>query len=181
MVTSVDPVLGAGRGSPSPSAMATGEPARFVDSTWPLLLVQLPAMMNNAIAIDSVIRGFDTVLQRNERFAHVVDCSSVIKFPGAAERKSLVEWLAQDARLEKERRLTVGTAIVLTSGTMRAFVSAINWVRRPATPQVWTATQAEAVEWCCERLVEGGLQLTPAIAALRSDTKRRERESRRTK
>jgi hypothetical protein len=62
---------------------------------------------------------------------------------------------------------------------MRALMSAINWVHRPSAPQKWVATLGEAVEWCCERLVEESLPITPAIAALRTDRKRRELAPRR--
>jgi hypothetical protein len=51
---------------------------------------------------------------------------------------------------------------------MRAFVSAINWVRRPSTPQIWTATQEEAIDWCCQRLVEAGVVLSSATSTLRA-------------
>jgi hypothetical protein len=147
--------------------MNANEPARFVDSAWPLLVVQLPAVMGMT-AIRSLIDGYGVQLGKNERFAHVVDCSLVSKFPGASERKLLIDWLGDETRIQTERRLTLGTAVVLTSGPMRAFVSAINWVRRPNTPQTWTATQPEAIQWCCDRLVEAGIALPPAVGALRA-------------
>jgi hypothetical protein len=141
--------------------------AKFDDSAWPLLLVFMPPAMNMA-AIKSIVDGYEGVLKRDQRFAHVVDCSAITKFPGAPERKALIDWLGDDARLERERRLTVATGVVLTSGPMRAFVSALNWVRRPATPQIWTATQDEAIVWCRQRLVEAGVPLSPAASTLRA-------------
>jgi hypothetical protein len=147
--------------------MNANEPARFVDGAWPVLVVQLPRVMGMT-AIRSIVDGYEVHLRRNERFASVVDCSLVSKFPGASERKVLIDWLGDDARIERERRLTVATAVVLTSGPMRAFVSAINWVRRPNTPQIWTATRAEAVDWCRERLLDAGIALPPAVGALRA-------------
>ncbi len=146
--------------------MNANEPARFLDSAFPVVIVHLPAVMGMT-AIRSIVDGYEMVLRRNKRFAHVVDCSAVSKFPGVSERKVLIDWLGDEARIERERRLTVATAVVLTSGPMRAFVSAINWVRRPSTPQKWTATQPEAVEWCCQLLVEAGVSLPPAVGALR--------------
>jgi hypothetical protein len=146
--------------------MNANEPARFLDNTWPLAVVLLPPVMGMT-AIRSIVDGYDALVRRNQRFAHVVDCSAVSKFPGGAERKVLIDWLGDEARIERERRLTIATAIVLTSGPMRAFVSAINWVRRPSTPQKWMATQPEAVEWCCQLLGEAGIALPPAVGALR--------------
>jgi hypothetical protein len=141
--------------------------AQFDDSAWPLVIVHMPPLMNNMTAIRSLIDGFESVFGRNERFASVLNGSAVVKFPGSLERKVLMDWVGNEARLEKERRLSVATGLVLTSGPMRAFVSAINWVSRPVTPQIVTATQEEAVEWCCTRLQEAGIALTPAIGALR--------------
>jgi hypothetical protein len=147
--------------------MSAVQAAQFVDSAWPLLIVHMPPMMNNMTAIRSIIDGFEAVLGRDERFASILNGSAVVKFPGSLERKVLMDWVGNEARIEKERRLTVATGLVLTSGPMRAFVSAINWVSRPVTPQIVTATQEEAVEWCCARLHQAGIALTPAIGALR--------------
>jgi hypothetical protein len=148
--------------------MSVEQPARFVDSGWPLLVVHLPALMNSMTAIASIVDGYEGRLRRNERFAQVVNCSAVVKFPGPAERKALVDWLGDEARKDKERRLTVATSVVLTSGPMRAILSAVNWVARPATPQKWVESEQEAIEWCCGRLVEAGLALSPGTGALRA-------------
>jgi hypothetical protein len=140
----------------------------FNDTTWPLVVVKLPTMMNSIPVIRQLTDGFDRIHERKARFAVLVDCSAVVKFPGAIERRILTEWMSGEQHAKKEREQTIGAAIVLTSGPMRAFVSAINWVRRPITPQVWKATTAEALEWCCEKLIEDGIALTPAIEALRA-------------
>jgi hypothetical protein len=143
-------------------------PLEFVESTWPLVVVRLPQLMNSIKVIQLLTANFERVHARKERFAVMIDCSAVVKFPGAIERKMLTDWMADERRQKVERELTVGAAIVLTSGPMRAFVSAMNWIRRPITPQVWKATPAEALEWCCERMIDAGMQLTPAIEALRA-------------
>ncbi len=142
-------------------------PARFVHGAWPVLVVHMPPVVN-MVAIKSIIDGYEDVLRRNERFANVVDGSAIEKFPGSVERKMLTDWLTDEARVEKERRLTVATAVVVTSGPMRALLSAINWIGRPVAPQIAVATQAEAVEWCCARLTEAGVALTPAASTLRA-------------
>jgi hypothetical protein len=144
------------------------EPARFDDSAWPLVIVQMPALMNNIVVVRSIIAGFEGVYRKNERFASILDGSAVAKFPGTLERKALMDWVGNESRIETERRLSVATSLVLTSGPMRAFVSALNWVNRPVTPQKVTATREEAVEWCCDRLQDAGIVLPAPLAALRA-------------
>jgi hypothetical protein len=148
--------------------MSAIEPARFDDTAWPLLIIRMPALMNNIVVVRSIIDGFEGVYRKNERFASILDGSAVAKFPGTLERKALMDWVGNEARIETERSLSVATALVLTSGPMRAFVSALNWVNRPVTPQKVTATREEAIEWCCERLQEAGIVLPPAVGALRA-------------
>jgi hypothetical protein len=156
----------------------TQDQALFLDETWPMVLVQLPREMN-ANAMGSIVAGFERVYQRRSRFILVVDCTSVVKFPGAAERKTLTDWMRRPERLEQERAYTIATAIVLASGPMRALLAAVQWISPPATPQALKATQVEAVEWCCERLQDAGLPINLAISSLRAEHQRLDRESRR--
>jgi hypothetical protein len=88
--------------------------------------------------------------------------------PRADERLALAEWLADAERKQKERELTVGTAVVVPSGLVRAFVAAMNFVRKPLAPRHQTASFADGVEWCCERLVEAGVPLSPEAERLRA-------------
>jgi hypothetical protein len=148
--------------------MSALEPARFDDSAWPLLIVQMPALMNNIVVVRSIIDGFEAAYRKDARFASVLDGSAVAKFPGTLERKALMDWVGNEARIETERRLSVATSLVLTSGPMRAFVSALNWVNRPVSPQKVVATRDDAIDWCCERLQEAGIVLPPAVGALRA-------------
>jgi hypothetical protein len=160
--------------------MAQGELPRFDETAWPMVLIEMPRSMN-MVTIESIIAGFESLHARDERFIIVVDCSPVTRFPGAAERRRLLDWMKHEAQFARERRHTIGSAVVLTSGPMRALLSAMNWVHRPAAPQEWTATLGEAVDWSCERLVEAGIAITPAIAALRAQSKRRDLDARRAR
>jgi hypothetical protein len=148
--------------------MSALQPVRFDDSAWPLLIVQLPPRLNDIDVVGTLIKGFDDTFRRSSRFSTVLDGSAVQKFPGTAERRALTDWMGDPARSEAERRFLIGTGLVLPSGPMRAFVSAINFVIRPVAPRMVTATQEESIEWCCERLLQAGIALTPAIGALRA-------------
>jgi len=144
----------------------------FLDVTWPLLTVRFPRHFSPTV-MQATIDGFERIYERRERCVILADCSPIVKFPGTVERKMLSEWLGSPGRPEKEKAYTIATAIVLVSGPMRALMSAITWVSRPVSPQVWKATEAEAFEWCVERLAEARLPITKAIEAARAEFRRR--------
>jgi hypothetical protein len=129
-------------------------------------------------AIRAVIDAFERGFSRGSRFVSILDGTAVAKFPGSEERKLLADWLSDPRRVERERLWSLGSAVVLPSGTMRALVSAINLVRRPITPQHWTATLSEAVDWGRARLVESGIPLNPQIDALHVELRTHARRTR---
>jgi hypothetical protein len=141
------------------------EPVEVHDRGWPLLFIRIPPFLAVG-TVQSFVAAIEHAYARNERFAVVIDTTAVSKFPGAPARQILSDWVADARRAERERTFTVGTALVIASGPLRAFTAAVNLVRRHATPQQWTATVAEAVEWAHKRLVEEHVALTPGSETL---------------
>jgi hypothetical protein len=152
----------------------------FQDATWPLLYLRFPREFS-PVVMQATIDGFESYYKRRDRFVVLADCSPIAKFPGMVERKMLSEWLGSPGRPEKERAYTIATAIVLLSGPMRALMSAITWVSPPVAPQVWKATEAEAFDWCYERLVAAKMPITKAIEAARAEYKRNRPASQRVR
>jgi hypothetical protein len=148
----------------------------FDERAWPLLIARLPTAIDMP-SLNEIIKGFDRIFDRRERYACVVDLTAITRFPGTAERARLSEWLGDEDRMAKEKAYAIANAVVLTSGPARALLTAINWVRRPATTQVWKASEAEAVEWCCEQMLAKGMKLSPAVGSLRAQAAKRDRES----
>jgi hypothetical protein len=147
---------------PSP---AVSDAIEVREDTWPLLILYYPSVVNDRTT-DSIVETFERAYARATSFVAIHDGTNVSKFPGARERARITDWMGDPERLQKERLYLLGTALVLPSGTMRALVSAIYLVRRPATPQRWMGTFEEAVDWCRERLAEAGVASTPAIDSL---------------
>jgi hypothetical protein len=152
----------------------------FQEATWPLLVLRFPPQFSPAI-MKATIHGFEEFYKRKDRFVVLADCSPVVRFPGMVERKMLSEWLGSPGRPENEKAYTVATAIVLVSGPMRALMSAITWVSPPVSPQVWKATEAEAFDWCYDRLVQANMPVTKAIQAVRAEHKRNRSPSQRVR
>src|SRR5260221_2179505 len=124
------------------------------DAAWPFLITRMPQALD-APAIDSMFEGFDRVLRRHERFATLVDTSALTKFPDARERTRIGEYMK--ARTMAEAAYNLGNAIVIASAPARTVLTAINWIRRPVTPQFIVGTFWEGIEWCATRLTGAGL------------------------
>jgi hypothetical protein len=116
-------------------------------------------------AIDSFFEGLDAVFARKSRFSAIVDTTALSSFPDAVARHQLVEGL--NKRSFTEKAYNVGNGVVIVSAAARAVLTAINWVRPPVTTQYVVGEFAAAVEWCCGRLIEAKVALTPEIEALR--------------
>jgi hypothetical protein len=133
---------------------------------WPLVLVRIPEALDPP-AIDSMIEGWERVFARASKFSGLIDTSALTQFPDAVGRKRIADWLTTRAMTEK--LYCVGNAVVITSTLARAGLTAINWVRKPISPQNLVGSRVQGIEWCCERLVAAGLPLTPAIELVRKE------------
>ncbi|HEY2514774.1 MAG TPA: hypothetical protein VGI39_28105 [Polyangiaceae bacterium] len=134
-------------------------------TAWPLVQARIPATFD-VEAIDSFFRGFDEVLARKTKFVTSIDTSALSRFPDALERSHLGECMK--VRTFAEASYNLGNAVILRSATARTVLTAVNWVRRPVTAQQLVGTFAEALEWCCGRLAQAGIPLSPAIEMLRA-------------
>jgi hypothetical protein len=132
---------------------------------WPLLTARLPEAFSIQ-GMQAFVVDLDRAYDRAERFAAVIDASPAAKFPSAPSRKILTDWLTDPRRSERERAYTIGTAVVLPSGPVRALTTAINMVRRPVSPVQLTATLPEAAKWAKERLLGEGVVLNAAANAV---------------
>jgi hypothetical protein len=135
------------------------------DAAYPIVVMRVPAALDGP-AIKAMFDGMDRVLKRESRFTLIVDTRALKRFPTAVERSSIAEWMK--ARSFAEARYNLGNAVVLSSTTARAVLTAIQWVRRPITAHGYMATMKEAIDWCCERLTKADIPLPRGISALRS-------------
>jgi hypothetical protein len=144
------------------------EPLEVDESMWPLLLLTFPRVVTES-TVRRLIAAYETAFQRATRFIAVCDGTAIAKFPGAAERKILVDWMTTTEGFnERERKWTLGTGVVVPSGTMRALVAAFNLIRRPISPQQWTATLVEALDWSHARFVGAGISPNPRLDEMRT-------------
>jgi hypothetical protein len=136
-----------------------------VDSgAWPLVVMRIPPRFD-LLAIDGFSRQYDEVLARKSKFVLLVDTTALTGFPNAVERQRIGQLM--NARNFAEGAYALGYAVVMASATARSVYTAILWLRPPPVPQVIVGDFRAALDWCCTRLGEAGLSLTPRIEALR--------------
>jgi hypothetical protein len=135
------------------------------DRAWPLLILRLPPNTAEE-TMRMMIRAIERAYERRQRFAVIVDTTAVQRFPSAPVRQVLTDWVADLKRAERDRSYTVATVVVLSSGPLRALTAAINLIRRPVSPQHWTATLAEGFDRARQCLLEEGIALTARGEAL---------------
>jgi hypothetical protein len=135
------------------------------DAAWPLVIARIPEVLDEP-AIDSMLQGFDRVLERSARFATLIDTSAMKGFPDARARSKIGEYMK--ARTMAEAAYNLGNAVVILSAPARAALTAINWLRRPVTPQYLVGTAWEGIDWCCERLKGAGIDPSRGVAVLRA-------------
>jgi hypothetical protein len=141
------------------------ELVEFDVTAWPLVRVRLPSKLD-VPAADSMFQGFDAVVARQAKFVTIIDTIALTTFPDAVARARIGEYMK--ARTFAEATFTTGNAVIMASAAVRATLTAINWIRRPLTPQYLVGNFPDALEWCCGRLAENGVALTPAIEVLRA-------------
>jgi hypothetical protein len=139
----------------------------FVDvdvTAWPLVRARIPQAFDIE-AIDSFFVGFDAVLARKTKFVTIIDTTALLSFPDARQRQYLGQCMS--TRTFAEATYNLGNAVIILSAPARMVLTAVNWIRRPVTAQHMVGTFGEALDWCCGRIGQGGIAVSPAIAALR--------------
>jgi hypothetical protein len=135
------------------------------DQGWPILVARFPPFIT-AETMRSFARTIESAYEREERFAAIIDTTLVTKFPSPGARQLLTDWVANARRAERERLYTVTTVVVIPSGPLRAFTAAINFARRPTSPQHWVATIDEAARHARKSLLAAGIALPAAAEAM---------------
>jgi hypothetical protein len=137
-----------------------------------LLVVCHPPAIS-AATMRSLVGAIERAYDRRERFAVISDTTRIRRFPDAAARQVLTDWIANPSRRERERAFTVATATVIPLGPVRALAAALSLARRPFSPEQWTKTLLEAAEWTKRHLIDAGVPVTAQADAFFAEVMRR--------
>jgi hypothetical protein len=122
--------------------------------SFPLMCVRMP----NATLSDEDVRTFvieqRNVLLRRERHAVLADATHA-RAVTPLQRKLLAEWLEEAEPLN--RAYTVCIAVVINNALIRGAMTAVLWLKTPASPTKVFGTVEEAATWVLAELRRAGV------------------------
>lgn len=130
--------------------MLNSDRARFDDSRWPLLIVDLPGTLS-AQGHEACLTALADHLRRGDKLLLLMDLSRVGMVP-LDQRWRQVEWFEAHETLLRERLL--GTALIITSPVVRLAISAMLYFKPMPLPLATFNNRALAEAWVGERLLE---------------------------
>jgi hypothetical protein len=125
----------------------------FDDSLWPLLVVRFSGMPTNQQFEEYMARR-GSYLARNQKHALIYD---TVRFSvlTSEQRQRQIDWLKEHKELM--RKLSLGSALIITSPVVRLLLSGILHFSQAATPYHAARSLPDAANWCAGRLAGAGL------------------------
>ncbi len=109
-----------------------------------MVVVTPPASVTNE-DLDQFFAAYDReVYGRKQRFMTILDLRRCAGMP-ASQRKKITDRMQNSE--QRARVFCAGSALVFESTLLRSLLTAILWVREPATPVRVFATVDEAAQW----------------------------------
>lgn len=136
---------------------------------WPILVTRLRDGATDA-DYARYFRDFpQAAFSSGERFASLVDASTLTEPPSAAQRKAIADW--QKTEVTRGVVYNVGIAMVLTSRVVRGALTALHWLFPPPVQTVSVATFDEGYSWCVDALERDGVVLPSLVRDARFDVR----------
>lgn len=120
-------------------------------SAFPVVLLRCPEKFT-AATVTALAAEYEKAFERREPFVVVCDLRPIAEVPDALVRKALAEMLNSPKFKERHDALQLGSANVIASAGIRAALTALLWLWRPASPMVSVATIEEGVAWARQQL-----------------------------
>jgi hypothetical protein len=114
------------------------------DKAWPFVISVIPPQPDIAFFELFFAKQME-MLNRKERWVHVVDIRPVVKLPDSKVRFAIAE---QTKKIEAlSSKYNMGTATIIKSSLVRGILTAIHWLLPPPHPFANVATAQEGVDY----------------------------------
>ena len=132
------------------------------DRSWPFVISVIPPDPTEEFFRPYFAKQME-ILERKQRWVHLVDVRPVIKLPDAKVRNLIAE---NTKRMDPlTAKYNVGTALVMKSSLARGVLTAIHWLSPPAYRFATVATPQQGVEFLHECLSRAGLPVPPGMGS----------------
>jgi hypothetical protein len=132
------------------------------DKVWPFVISVMPP----ELSVEFFERYFakqQELLNRKERWVHLVDVRLVSKLPDARVRAAVGD---HTKRIEDlSARYNIGTATVIASPLVRGMLTAIHWIMPPPHPFSNVATPVEGIDWLRNCLQKADMHVPSRMCA----------------
>ncbi|WP_375769951.1 hypothetical protein NR798_03415 [Archangium gephyra] len=123
------------------------------DSLWPLLVLRFSGTPTNQQFEEYMARR-GNYLARNQKHTLIYDTVSFSVLTGE-QRQRQINWLKEHK--EPLQKLSLGSALIITSPVVRLLLSGILHFSQAATPYHAARSLPDAANWCAGRLASAGL------------------------
>jgi hypothetical protein len=146
----------------APTRPETGTPKPYFSADLRAFPLVITTYLRSPSTEDCEIiaQTMQAIFRRRERVFFVADMQR-LTVPDAAGRKRAAE-IAERFELPT-RAYVIGQAIVMRSSVIRGTLTALRWLVKPAAPEYYVASMAEAAEIAEARMIGDGLTLTPMV------------------
>lgn len=134
------------------------------DTRWPLVVTVMRDSIHEADVADMIAR-YDRMLRLRQRYVALVDLTDMARPPGANERRMLAEWSkARDTELST---YSLGYAIIVPNMMIRGALTALMWLHKTASPEVFVPDAERGLAWCIQALEQAYVPVSPQIRGYR--------------
>lgn len=124
---------------------------RFIDDCFPLVITIAAPNFDDA-AFKSMVDGFERYFARGERYSVLTATPRNAPAPGQKERRMISEWADHPRVRDFARRLCVGSSVVAPNPLMRAALTVIMALWKPASPVEVVGSIEAGLDYCLRRI-----------------------------
>jgi hypothetical protein len=134
------------------------------DEAFPFVVSVLPPAPDERF-FQAYFRTQNELLNRKQRWVHLVDTRRVVRLPDARSRTIITDETEKMKPLS--RVYNIGTATIFESALTRGIMTAIHWVSPPPHPFATVASVEEGLDYLNSCLMKAGLPVPSGMRVAR--------------
>ena len=129
-------------------------------SQFPLVVTTMRDRTSDADIAD-MLATYDGLLQRREPYVGLLLFGEITRPPGPSQRAAIADW--SRARNDLLVQYSLGYAIVVSNMLVRGALTALWWLHKPPSPEVFVPDEAAGLAWCAKQIDAAGMARPPRL------------------